>query len=130
MEGALTQDRRPRPAGPCARAPSARPRQESATICSVTAALPQDGLRGTLQGLGVAQWEQQEDRRGAASGPAAQRPLPGPGSVPGQCSGQMTWAPPFSLPRSHSCQGLRLSLETHFVVQSALSSVWRPVQAG
>lgn len=47
MEGALTQDRRPRPAGPCARAPSARPRQESATICSVTAALPQDGLRGT-----------------------------------------------------------------------------------
>lgn len=38
--------------------------------------------------------------------------------------------PPFSLPRPHSCRGLRLSLETHFVVQSALSSVWRPVHAG
>lgn len=40
VEGALIQDRRPRPAGPCARALSARPRQEPANICSVTAALP------------------------------------------------------------------------------------------
>lgn len=40
-----------------------------------------------------------EDRRGAASGPAAERPHLGRGSMPGQCSGQMTWAPPSSWPR-------------------------------